>query len=341
MQDNSGSREAAHDPAPAELKRDRRAAKTGDVAPERVEVDLVVAVLAMLDDQPVVLLERTPPGAAPAEAPSPSVRLPACHFEPSRHETLDTAVRQGVLAGYSSEATHLEQLASHCTETRRDRNRSSALSIGYLALVRADRLAHVPRSGWLKLYDMLPWEDWRHGRPAIVGDVIIPGLARWLETTNIAADGGSEASLARVRIAFGLDDSSWDDERVVERLEILEAAGLIARVSPLAVEPTHRRIVAAALGRLRARIRHRPVVFDMLPTQFTLFELQRAVEAILGPHLHKQNFRRLVEGMGLVEPTGDVRSHTGGRPARLFRFRSAVMLERTAPGVRIRPGKAA
>ena len=69
--------------------------------------------------------------------------------------------------------------------------------------------------------------------------------------------------------------------------------------------------------------------------EFTLFELQKTVEAILGPHLHKQNFRRLVEGAGLVEPTGEMKTRTGGRPAKLFRFRREVLLERPAPGVRV------
>ena len=62
-------------------------------------------------------------------------------------------------------------------------------------------------------------------------------------------------------------------------------------------------------------------------------------EAILGPHLHKQNFRRLVESGGLVEPTAEQRLRTGGRPARLYRFRRDVLLERLAPGVRVKAGR--
>jgi hypothetical protein len=49
--------------------------------------------------------------------------------------------------------------------------------------------------------------------------------------------------------------------------------------------------------------------------------------------LHKPNFRRLVEHQGLVEETGAVASNTGGRPARLIRFRREVLLERAASGV--------
>ena len=66
----------------------------------------------------------------------------------------------------------------------------------------------------------------------------------------------------------------------------------------------HRRILATAISRLRAKLKYRPVVFELMPTAFTLTELQRTVEAISGRHLHKQNFRRLVEAAALVEPTG-------------------------------------
>jgi hypothetical protein len=99
------------------------------------------------------------------------------------------------------------------------------------------------------------------------------------------------------------------------------------------------RVLARALGELRRAIKRRPVVFELMPEEFTLFELQKTVEAILGPHLHKQNFRRLIEGCGLVEPTGALRLRTGGRPAQLFRFRRDVVYERAAPGVRLKPGR--
>lgn len=95
----------------------------------------------------------------------------------------------------------------------------------------------------------------------------------------------------------------------------------------------HRRMLATALSRLRGKLRYRPVVFELLPATFTLLQLQRVVEALSGVRLHKQNFRRLVERGGLVEGTGEFESHTGGRPAALFRFRREVLLERPVPGV--------
>jgi hypothetical protein len=95
----------------------------------------------------------------------------------------------------------------------------------------------------------------------------------------------------------------------------------------------HRRILATAMGRLRAKMKYRPVIFELMPEAFSLTELQRAVEAIAGRHLHKQNFRRLVETSAIVEPTGETSRKTGGRPAALFRFRRTVLQERPAPGL--------
>ena len=97
----------------------------------------------------------------------------------------------------------------------------------------------------------------------------------------------------------------------------------------------HRRILATAMGRLRAKMKYRPVIFELMGDTFTLTELQRTVEAISGRHLHKQNFRRLVEGSEIVEPTGETTHLTGGRPAALFKFRRNVLLERPSFGLKV------
>jgi len=97
----------------------------------------------------------------------------------------------------------------------------------------------------------------------------------------------------------------------------------------------HRRILATAIGRLRGKLKYRPVVFELMPPEFTLLELQRTVEAISGAQVHKQNFRRLVESSGLVEGTGRMSAQAKGRPAEKFRFRREVLRERPAPGVKL------
>lgn len=63
--------------------------------------------------------------------------------------------------------------------------------------------------------------------------------------------------------------------------------------------------------------------------------LQRTVEALAGRLVHKQNFRRLIEQQELVEETGETSMETGGRPAKLFRFRPAVLMERTVAGTKL------
>ena len=68
---------------------------------------------------------------------------------------------------------------------------------------------------------------------------------------------------------------------------------------------------------------------------FTLLQLQRAIEALAGLTLHKQNFRRLIEQQQLVEETGDMATETGGRPAKLFRFRQTVLDERALSGTKL------
>jgi hypothetical protein len=117
------------------------------------------------------------------------------------------------------------------------------------------------------------------------------------------------------------------------RKAAVERASLPVLGEPMRLD--HRRILATAIARLRAKLKYRPVIFELMAEEFTLTELQTTVEAISGRHLHKQNFRRLVETGALVEPTGETSTATGGRPAALFRFRREVIQERPSPGLRV------
>ena len=138
---------------------------------------------------------------------------------------------------------------------------------------------------------------------------------------------------------------------MLDRYELLYEAGLVEEAQrdgrdaalargrlPILGESMrfdHRRILATAIARLRAKLKYRPVIFELMNVEFTLTELQHTVEAISGRHLHKQNFRRLVENTELVESTGEISTATGGRPAAMFRFRREVVQERPAPGLRL------
>ncbi len=314
-----------------------------DAGGAKVALDLTGAIIAIRDNEPVVLIIG---GKGNFDA------LPSGRFVPGSHASLDSGLRECVRQKTALELGYVEQL---CTFGGRGygagNGNDNSVSIGYVALMLGGEqlpIGATTSCAWRSVYDYFPWEDWRHDRPRVLRDVIEPRLKAWAAATTSEGCGDSlQDRKERVNISFGIDGARWDDERVLDRYELLcesgaltnepsHHAGLDGQSLGQAMDAEHRRILAAAIGRLRAKIRYRPVVFELMQAEFTLFDLQKTVEAILGPNLHKQNFRRLVESVGLVEPTGEIRTHTGGRPARLYRFRREVLLERPAPGVRVK-----
>jgi hypothetical protein len=93
---------------------------------------------------------------------------------------------------------------------------------------------------------------------------------------------------------------------------------------PLAMD--HAEILSYALRRLRYKLEYTAVGFELLPETFTLSELQKTYEMILGETLDKRNFRRRILQGGIIEATEDFRSGEG-RPARLYRYRPDAVAE--------------
>ena len=87
-----------------------------------------------------------------------------------------------------------------------------------LALAPAAVDTEVPDTAWSSWSRYFPWEDWRGGRPALIDQAIAPALERWA--------GRSEARRSRARLLFALEGSPWNDERVLDRYELLYEAGL-------------------------------------------------------------------------------------------------------------------
>ena len=65
----------------------------------------------------------------------------------------------------------------------------------------------------------------------------------------------------------------------------------------------HADIVSRAHDRLRGKVRYAPVGFELLPPRFSLTQLQRMYEIILGPELDKRNFRKKSLSMDLLVET--------------------------------------
>ena len=257
-------------------------------------------------------------------------------------------MRETVSKQTGLELGYLEQLYTFADKGRDPREGSGGsrvLSVAYLALLQEGTLSGVEDATWEDCYEFFPWEDWRDGKPALMAE-IEEALLDWSAGEEKTSHGSDTQE--RIDICFGLGNAGWDAYKALERYELLYEAKLVGEYwLDRGQEPTtsiaerlgrpmafdHRRILATGLGRVRGKLRYRPVAFELIPETFTLLKLQHAVEAISGLRSHKQNFRRLVERSGLVEGTGKHEAKTGGRPAELFRFRRAVLREQRAPGV--------
>lgn len=273
--------------------------------------------------------------------------LPFGAFDPDKHRTFELALRGWVKEQTGFQLGYVEQLY---TFGDRDRENPDAtlfkaprdariVSVGYLALTQeAERLPETFEARWRGWYRHFPWEDHRAGRPAIIDRELAPHLSTW--------SAGNADRKSRADLAFGLNGKTWNDQAVLERYELLYEAGLVEECARDRGLPTpgfrlgepmasdHRRILATAMSRLRSKLRYRPVIYELMPGEFTLTALQRTIEAVLGQTIHTQNFRRALDRTGTVEGTGKM-NRTGGRPAELYRYRRESAKHGGAPGLRV------
>ncbi|MGG7518483.1 NUDIX hydrolase [Allorhizobium undicola] len=283
--------------------------------------ELIAVLTAVTGDEPRVMTVRG------GEA------LPSGPFEVS-HRSLQGGLREWIEQQTGHPVGYLEQLYTFA-----DRDRATegdrAISISYLGLVREQAAPGAGRPGWHGWYGYFPWEDHRSGPPACL-EAITARLGEWAQQGSIRR----EHRQRRVDFSFGLNGMNWNEDLVLQRYELMYEAGLVSEAGAevtagRAMFADHRRILATGIARLRAKIKYRPVVFELMPESFTLLQLQRCVEALAGLTLHKPNFRRLIDQQNLIEETGEMASETGGRPAKLFRYRHAVLEERALSGTKL------
>jgi hypothetical protein len=283
-----------------------------------VVIGLSAVVVAAGEHGPEVLLTAT----------DGIVGLPFGSFDPLGHRTFELAVRDFVTTQTGFALGYVEQLYTF-GDLGRDMRIAAAkstarvVSVSYLALA-GDVAVGQKRAGvWTDWYRYFPWEDHQSDLGQRAAAMLIPALLAWSTDAT---------TRERIASAFGLGGAPWQESRVLDRYELLYEAGLVSEaardrgeakeaVLPLsgeALASDHRRILATAIGRLRAKVLYRPIIFDLAPSVFTLSALQDLVEQVCGVRLHKQNFRRTLENSGLIVATGGVLQETGGRPAKLF-----------------------
>ncbi|RYF91968.1 MAG: NAD regulator [Caulobacteraceae bacterium] len=299
-----------------------------------VRIGLSAVVIALRDGRACVLTTGGDDGAA---------ALPFGSFDPARDRTFELALRAFVTAQTGFRLGFVEQLytfgdlgrASPRATPGPEHHRE--VSVGYLALTADAADPALADARWTPVLDVFPWEDRRDG-VAACQTALLAGLRAWAA--------GDARRTARLDALFAAAPGQrWNEGQVLERYELLYEAGLVAEAArdldrpPPAVAPglpmlsDHRRILATGLGRLRSKLKYRPVLFDLMPETFTLSGLQAAAEAVAGLSLHKQNFRRGVERTGLVEATGLMSAATGGRPAELFRVAAGDLSSGEALGL--------
>ena len=287
--------------------------------------ELIAVLTAVTNDEPRVMT------VSKGEA------LPSGPFE-LEHRSLQAGLREWVNEQTGHPLGYLEQLYTFADRDRSPNDRARrTISISYLGLVREQAAPGAGAPGWHGWYEYFPWEDHREGRP--------PALASIAEALNAwAASDVSrrEHRQKRVDLSLGLNGAAWNEELALQRFELMYEAGLVAeaggvsdRVTGRPMFADHRRMLATAITRLRAKIKYRPVVFELMPASFTLSHLQHTVEALAGLGLHKPNFRRLIDQQELIEETGEMSSETGGRPAKLFRYRRAILEEHALSSPRL------
>ena len=282
------------------------------------------------------------------------------------HRSLQAGVRQWVEEQTQQPLGYLEQLYTFVDTNRRNIDGHALVYVSYLGLVQETQTqALQSKALWRDWYDYFPWENHLDGMPSIIMDFIIPMLLEWASTAEDSV--ARQRRRQRIGLCWGLskgflkdsefiitepvDDKTdesreWIAEHVLLRYEMLYEAGLIPEAPNYppnyqAVElPSdwsqrigipmyydHRRVIATAISRLRAKIEYRPLIFGLIPDVFTLSQLQHSVEALSGIRLHKQNFRRLLESQNLVTETGESSNAQRGRPAKLYRFRHDIELQ--------------
>jgi 8-oxo-dGTP diphosphatase len=84
----------------------------------------------------------------------------------------------------------------------------------------------------------------------------------------------------------------------------------------------HADIMAMAIQRLRSKVRYQPIGFELLPPSFTLTQLQKLYETILGKELNKRNFRTKILKMNILKE-GSILRGVAHRPAQLYSFDEA------------------
>src|SRR5262245_42305694 len=190
-----------------------------------IDIGLTAAIVAVEKDEPYILVS----GDATSEV---RAGLPYGTFDPVAHRTFEIGLRAWVSAQTALNVGYVEQLYTFGDRGRHARSGDTGphvVSVGYLALTRMSHntALRAAGAGFEPWYRFFPWEDWRGGRPDSLDASVVPLLEQWTKSgrDDPARPPGRRE---RLRHCFGVGGSPWDEEKVLDRYELLYEAGLIA-----------------------------------------------------------------------------------------------------------------
>src|SRR6476620_5147180 len=208
-----------------------------------IEIGLTAAIVTVEGEEPAILV------AGDGSKGGTRAGLPFGPFDALAHRTCEIGLRAWVSAQTGLTVGYVEQLytfGDRGRHARPDDTGPHMVSVGYLALTRVpDNAAPLRAAGasFEPWYQFFPWEDWRKQRPDILDKVIVPLLTEWVGRSDRPELRRAIGRRERLRLCFGANGSPWDEEKVLDRYELLYEAGL--------VEEARRDGRAAALGRSR------------------------------------------------------------------------------------------
>lgn len=214
-------------------------------------------------------------------------------------ESIDEAAYRELKEETNVDNVYMEQLFTWGDVNRDPRKR--VISISYLALGDAAKLNvaagdDASEASWYGIRDQIIKEEKVKTEHGYIQNIFIN-----IELTNEKAR--TTASLIKTKIVSG-------------NFTKYEYTIIDSDKDHIAFD--HVKILFYSLERLRNKVEHTDIIFNLMPPRFTLFELQQVYEIILGKELSTPEFRQKIKNM--VTETKDLKKDGHHGPSKLYKF---------------------
>lgn len=207
------------------------------------------------------------------------------------HENIDAAAYRELEEETSIHNVYMEQLYTF-GDVGRDK-RMRVISVAHMALIPNENI-----------------------RPVAGDDA--EDVAWFSISKKYREDGTSELILENTDLNLDFRFTITEEKRkngvVSVRIPFIES---VEERNPIAFD--HIKIINMGLDRLRNKVEYVPIAFNLVPPKFTLNDIQKVYEVILGKPLIKQNFRKWIDKF--VEELPEKQEEVGHRPATLYCYK--------------------